>query len=170
MIIFLPIGQWMVLCFVSVTIKLALGFAKLPIPISAMMRGKSKAGEWGDSCWWEFMFSAQRPGRPEGPRVSFLHSPPQTIQLELSVKILFKRKLRKEPVKVWILSLEHLKASWSHHTMASLIVDLLWVLILYCVIPLLLAQESLASVLESIRRHTGSWMLPLVTGREADDF
>lgn len=94
--------------------------------------------------------------------MSFLHSPPlQTIQLELSVKILFKRKLRKEPVKskplmVWTLSLEHLKASWSHHTMASLIVDLLWVLILYCVIPLLLAQESLVSVLESIRRHTGS--------------
>lgn len=83
----------------------------------------------------------------------------QTIQLEHSVKILFKRKLRKEPVKSkphGYLSLEHLKASWSHHTMASLIVDLIWVLILCCVLPLLLAQESLVIVLESIRRHTGS--------------
>lgn len=97
--------------------------------------------------------------KTRGAQGELLALPPlQTIQLEHSVKILFKRKLRKEPVKSkphGYLSLEHLKASWSHHTMASLIVDLLWVLILYCVIPLL-AQESLVSVLESIRRHTGS--------------
>lgn len=74
-IIFLPIGQWMVLCFASVTIKLALCFEKLPIFISAPMRSKSKAGEWGNSHWWKFMFSAQEPRRPEGLRVT-LHSPP----------------------------------------------------------------------------------------------